>query len=359
MFELLVGDKIRVCLLYRTLSDPLVSTTKKRWTHWLVVALKVGLFGILCWAIYHALSSGREQLGQHEWHVEPWWLVASGVLYLAGLLPMALFWHSILGATHQPAGVVESVRAYYISQLGKYVPGKWMVILLRRVLLRDPKVENTVVAASVFFDTFTMLAVGSAISMIVLLVWHTSQLLLIAAAAGSVVLLGAPTVPYFFEFLLRTLGVTRLNPTAGRKFRKITWNILLVGWVSIAFGWLLQGMSLWATLRGLGATEEGPLNDLALNTAAVALSIVAGFLSQIPGGLAVREWVSAQLIEPVYGESMAIVSAIIYRLVLVVSEVSVSIILYVAGWRRMPRVAEMAETELTLQAATEPERPAG
>ena len=108
-------------------------------------------------------------------------------------------------------------------------------------------------------------------------------------------------------------------------------------------------MSLWATLRGLGATEAGPFHELSLHTAAVALSVVAGFLSQIPGGLAVREWVSAQLIEPMYGESMAIVSAIIYRLVLVVSELSISIILYVAGWRRMPRVAEVAEAEMTLE----------
>ena len=39
-----------------------------------------------------------------------------------------------------------------------------MVILLRRVLLRGPRVENTVVAASVFFETFTTLAVGAAVS---------------------------------------------------------------------------------------------------------------------------------------------------------------------------------------------------
>jgi uncharacterized membrane protein YbhN (UPF0104 family) len=245
------------------------------------------------------------------------------------------------------------VRAYYISQLGKYVPGKWMVILLRRVLLRDPKVEHTVVAASVFFETFTMLAVGSAISMLVLLIWHTSQTLLIAAAAGSVVLLGAPTIPFLFEFLLRTLGVTRLNPTAGKKFRRIKWSMLLAGWFSISIGWLLQGASLWATLRGLGATESGPFTELSLHTAAVALSVVAGFLSQIPGGLAVREWVSAQLIQPMYGESVAIVSAIFYRLVLVVSELSISIILYVAGWRRMPRAVDVAEAEAEMTVSGE------
>jgi len=318
-----------------------VTKPKKRWTHWLVLGLKLAVFAILCWAIYHALASGNQQLSQHKWQVEPWWLVASGLIYLAGVFPPAVFWHRLLLATGQQVTFGESVRAYYISQLGKYVPGKWMVIFLRRVLLRSHKVENTVVAASVFFETFTLLAVGSAISTLVLLIWHTSQTMLIALAAGSIVLLGAPTVPALFEFLLRMLGVTRLNPTAGRKFRQVSWNMLFSSWLIISVGWLLQGASLWAALRGLGATDAGPLHELSLHTTAVALSVVAGFLSQIPGGLAVREWVSAQLIQPVYGESMAIVSAIIYRLVLVVSELGISIILYVAGWRRMPGLGEV------------------
>lgn len=326
----------------------LVSDTPKRWTRHLVTGLKLAIFALLCYAIYHALDSGQEQLSQHEWNVEPWWLVASGVIYLASLIPPAVFWHRILLATGQPVTLGESVRAYYISQLGKYVPGKWMVILLRRVLLRNPKVEHTVVAASVFFETFTFLAVGAAISAIVLIIWHPQQLPLIAVAAGSVALLGAPTIPTLFEFLLKKLGVTRLNPTAGRKFRKLTWPLLFGSWTGLAFAWLLQGASLWATLRGLGACDNDPFHELSLHTTAVALSVVAGFLSQIPGGLAVREWVSAQLIEPMYGPSVAIVSAIFYRLVLVVSELGISIILYIVGWRRMPRIRDV-EQELAAE----------
>lgn len=348
LFELDREAKIPVWQIIASLSDAPVDESKKRWTRHLITGLKLAVFALLCWAIYHAWSSGKEQLSKHTWQVEPWWLVASGLLYLAGMLPPALFWHRILVQTGQPAGMMESVRAHYISQLGKYVPGKWMVILLRRVLLRDPKVEHTVVAASVFFETFTFLAVGAAISAILLLVWHTSQILPIALAAGSVVLFGVPTIPYVFEFLLRKLGVTRLNPTAGKKFRKITWGSLVAGWALMVVGWLLQGASLWATLRGLGAADAGPFQDLPLDTAVAVLSIVAGFLSQIPGGLGVKEWVSAQLLQPSYGESMAIVSVIIYRLVLVVSELSVSIILYVAGWRRMPKIRDVAEAELTV-----------
>jgi glycosyltransferase 2 family protein len=323
----------------------LVNPRNRKWTRWLVSAGKVSLFALLCWFIYRALVGANEQLGGHEWRVEPVWLVIAGLLYLAGLLPAALFWHRVLRETGQQAKLGESLRAYYISQLGKYVPGKWMVILLRRGLLTSGKVETTVVAASVFFETFTMLAVGAAMATLALLVWHADKMWLITLAGGSVLLLGLPTMPRLFEFLIRILGVGRLNPTAGARFRRIGWGMLATGWLMIGGGWLLQGVSLWATLRAMGAATGGPLHDLSLHTSAVALSVVAGFLSQIPGGLAVREWVSAELIEPTYGASVAIVSAVIYRLLQVVSELSVSIILYVAGWRRMPRAADLADAD--------------
>ncbi|MEX0977815.1 MAG: lysylphosphatidylglycerol synthase domain-containing protein [Pirellulales bacterium] len=325
---------------------------RRKWTRWLLAAVKLSLFALLCAFIYRALISANEQLDGHEWRVEPQWLVVSGLLYLAGVFPAAVFWHRVLLATGQQAGFGEAIRAYYISQLGKYVPGKWMVILLRRALLRTGKVETTVVAASVFFETFAMLAVGAAMAAIMLVAWHADKIWLIALAAGSALLLGLPTVPRFFEQLIRILGVSRLNPTAGARFRRLGWRMLALGWLGMGVGWLLQGLSLWATLRAMGAAVDGPLYDLSLHTSAVALSVVAGFLSQIPGGLAVREWVSAELIEPVYGASVGIVSAIIYRLVLVVSELGISIILYVAGWRRMPRAADVIEAESELTASS-------
>ena len=156
---------------------------------------------VLCWFIYAAFVSGNESLNGHSWHVEPEWLVASGLLYLVGCLPSAIFWYAVLLRTGQKVKLGESLRAYYISQLGKYVPGKWMVILLRRTLLRDRSVENTVVAASVFFETLTMLAVGSAMAAAVLLIWHPDQVILIVTAVGSMFLLGVPTVPVVFQWL--------------------------------------------------------------------------------------------------------------------------------------------------------------
>src|SRR4029079_11820941 len=105
------------------------------------------------------------------------------------------------------------------------------------------------------------------------------------------------------------------------------------------------GMALWAVLRSMGALDEGPFYELSLHTTAVALGVVAGFLSQIPGGLFMREWVSGELIEPVYGPAIGMISAVIFRLVLLVSELTISIILYVAGWRRLREPAAVVESE--------------
>jgi glycosyltransferase 2 family protein len=311
---------------------------RQRWTSLLVAGAKLIMFALLCWFIYHTFVSGNQQLGAHSWHIEPAWLLLSGALFLLGLLPTALFWHQVLVRAAQPTGFGEAIRAHYISQLGKYVPGKWMVILMRRAALANPAVENTVVAASIFYETFTMLAVGAAYSALVLTIWHPDQRLMIALAVGSALLLGVPTIPAVFQWLMIVLRVGKLNPTAAAKIGRIGWRVIFVGWVTISLGWLLQGMSLWATLRGIGATSGGPLDNLSLNTTAAALAVVAGFLSQIPGGLGMREWVSAELVEPQFGTAVAIVSAIIFRLVQLVSEVVISIILYTAGslWLRRP-----------------------
>ena len=213
------------------------------------------------------------------------------------------------------------------------------------------------VAATIFFETFTMLAVGAALAALVLIVWYPHQLLLIGAAVGSTALLGIPTIPRVFQWMIQIVGVGKLNPTAGARFRHLGMSTILWGWGYLSIGWVFQGLSLWATLRALGAIpldgeQAGAFQEMCLHTATVSLSVVAGFISQLPGGLGMREWVAGALMEPHYGPAMAMISAVIFRLVMLVSEVVISIILYVAGWRRMPK--SIAEIEAELSTAANP-----
>ena len=82
--------------------------------------------------VRHALA----ELSKHEWQLSPAWLLVSGAAYLLGMAPTGWFWHRTLVAIGYRPPFMATMRAYYFGQLGKYVPGKAMVIILRVAVMR-------------------------------------------------------------------------------------------------------------------------------------------------------------------------------------------------------------------------------
>jgi uncharacterized membrane protein YbhN (UPF0104 family) len=70
------------------------------------------------------------------------------------------------------------------------------------------------------------------------------------------------------------------------------------------------------------------LADLPLLTAAVALAMVAGFLSLLPGGIGVRELIVIPLLQPQFGQVVAILSAVLLRIGWMAAELLVAVVLY-------------------------------
>ena len=98
--------------------------------------------GPFCGWVKGTLVDGWRELTQRDeghWHWQPGWLVAAGLIYLAGLLPFALFWFRVLRVLGQRPTLRETLRAYYIGHLGKYVPGKAMVVVMRTALIRSDR----------------------------------------------------------------------------------------------------------------------------------------------------------------------------------------------------------------------------
>lgn len=298
---------------------------------WLMTAVKVLIVLAVLLAVRHTITGALAELGQYRWSLDPLWLVFAGVLYLVGLLPAGLFWHRVLLVLGQDARLGETLRAYYVGHLGKYVPGKAMVVVIRAGLIRSRRVDTGVAAVSVFFETLTMMAVGALIAAAILAAAFRDQTLLFLAAVGLMVLAGLPTLPPIFKRLVRLAGVGKGDPSTGKKLDNLGYGTLLLGWASMSLVWILLGLSLWAVLRATGRTHGGPIGQLHLYTAAVSLAMVAGFLSLVPGGAVVREAVLAELMVPRLGKVIALVGALLLRLVWLLSELVISGILYL--WR--------------------------
>ena len=59
------------------------------------------------------------------------WLTLAGVFYAIAWLPMGWFWGRVLAALGQPIAWLEHAAGVLPRPLGKYVPGKALVLVIR------------------------------------------------------------------------------------------------------------------------------------------------------------------------------------------------------------------------------------
>ena len=295
---------------------------------------------LVCIGVSGTVRGALAQLSQHEWHVRPGWLIAAGALYAIGLVPMAWFWYRALAALGQPAPWLATLRAYFLGHLGKYVPGKAMAVVLRVAAVRKWVSSIRIALISSLLETLTMMAVGAFLAAALSTVVLGLEPRLGAIALAMAVAAGLPTLPPIAR-RLAAIGMARMKQEDGLELpasipadvnaslHGINLALLARGWLAATACWTLLGLSLWATLRAIGVDQLEPLGDLPRLVAAVAMAVVAGFLSMLPGGLVVRDALLMQLLAPVCGEANALVAAVLLRLVWLVTEVAACGILYV------------------------------
>jgi len=304
---------------------------------WLLPAAKLCLVALVAWGIHRTASSAWETLHERHWNPSQLrvpWLVLAAFLSVLGMLPPGLFWHHVLGVLGQPAKRGEALRAYYVGQLGKYAPGKAMVIVLRAGLLRSGGTTATAATVAVFYETLTTMAAGMFWTLAILTLRFPSHWNLILSAAGLLAVVGLPTIPYVFRRLARLSGARKLDPAAAERLDQLGFGTVAAAWVALGFAWLLQGAGLWAIFAAGGNTS--PLNwfdQVLICTAAMTLAVVAGFLSFVPGGFLVREALLLELLSPWFGRAGALVAAVLVRLVGIAGELVVAGALFWFGPR--------------------------
>ena len=307
--------------------------TKPRWLKIVKLSVRLLILSLLAYGIWHSVRKGLDDLRAQDFswsHINPWWLLVSSLAYFAGTIPSGLFWHKTLWVMGQQPTRFEALRAFTIGHLGKYVPGKALVIVLRAGLVRGPRCNTTVAATAVFIETLTSMAVGAfvAATMAAVMFYDRPKLLLLAAAL--MVCTGVPILPPVFRRAVRILGVRKINPDIDQALAGLTYRLMAYGWLRLIFSWFLYGFSLWATLRAYQPPGAAPvsLQQWPFATVCYALAILAGFVIMVPGGLGVREWVVTRVLAEPFGPGRALVSAVLVRLASLVAESVFAGILY-------------------------------
>ena len=300
----------------------------RRIARWCVTALIIAIVG---WFAGKTLIDGWRELADAPIDIAGGWLVLAGILYLAGMLPMALFWRLVLHRFEQPTAWQRVIRAYYLGHLGKYVPGKAMVIAIRTAAVTSERASPRAIIVSVFLETLTFMASGAVLAALVAPLLRDVSSSMIAMALGLAVVAGTPCLPPIARWLAtRVAGGANNSDVPHNDWpRAITWSLVTCGLVLALVSWLVLAIGLWATARAVGGVDATPFANWPVWIECAALPMVAGFLSLLPGGVGVRDVLVAGLLAPHTSPAAALVIATLWRLVSLLSELAICGILTV------------------------------
>jgi hypothetical protein len=306
---------------------------------WLWPALK----GVLVLAVVGAVgwqfaSILREPaLWAHPLRPHPLWLAVAAGLYLAGLALPAFFWYRLLRVLGQQPRGLATLRAYYVGQIGRYIPGKVVGLGLRARLLTGPGVQGGAAVLTVVYETLTTNTSGVLLGVLLFAVWTPFNGVLLWRCLGLLAVLGVLLLPGVFNRLVaRMTGpFRRANAPPLAPVRAST---LLVGLGVTGLGWLAQGGVLWAVCQALVPEAwADPLEGWVRCTAYTGLAYAAGFLVlAAPGGLGVRDFLIQRFLAADLGHTLgaqqaattAVLAAVLLRLLWIVVDMSAAGVAY-------------------------------
>jgi hypothetical protein len=247
---------------------------------------------------------------------------AALVLGIAYLWVRGLIWHDLVRKVVGDVPVRINVACWLASQLGKYVPGKVMLVLGRVLVYKRRGLSVTRVASGFVLE---MLALFSTAALFTTLApffgdWPLPWFLQWASGVAFVLLTGLchPRWLALAERLLRRFGI-RATEVPTYRFRDA------LGWIAMMTAdWLILGLGLFLLADTIVPLEPALFVPL---TAAFALAGTAGIAVLVaPSGLGVREGVLTLLLTPVLGPGPSAVLAIMARLWSTAAEVASALV---------------------------------
>lgn len=317
-----------------------VSTQLWAWGKWGLLALVLYFVGQKGCQLYQQQSESL-----YEIEIRPVWLILAGGCSFIAWLPSVWFWQRLMVASGEQADFWPTARAYYCGHLGKYIPGKVSVLLIRATLMKEFGVRASVSALTAAYETLAVMGVGLVIFLgLVPYVIHADQLAewpswiqeihghprLVPVLVIVVLFVSLPLVSRLLDVVSEKLSKPELERATTDVRAKIPRRLLYVGVFLFICSWMLHGLSLGLVLASL---EENGVSwkEWPLWTAAISAAFSLGFAAIFaPAGLGVREGLIAGILagSPAIGPVNAFVAALLIRIITFASEILTAVVLY-------------------------------
>jgi len=308
--------------------------------------LKKVLIGIIKWVlialvlyfIFRQIAGQWDVVKNYQWKINWGLFILSVIVLQIGLFFKSFLWSRVLKCFDVSIPPLRAFRVAYLSNLGRYVPGKIVQFVGIMYLARKEGVREDVAVTSLMltqlFDTpsgiilvsIYYLFLGQSLDGIGQYLPVTIILTVISLLSFLVIL-----VPGWLERLLNLLLKLIKRPALTFHMEKKTGFTLLFLYF---IAWTIFGASLYLFLRSVGAVpSQFFLESCIIYTASYLIGYWALFA---PGGIGVREAAMGVLLHQIGGvlKSIAYTVGLGTRLWFMVGELTVSIFALMVGSKK-------------------------
>jgi uncharacterized membrane protein YbhN (UPF0104 family) len=267
--------------------------------------------------------AGRALSGQWEASAERlagldvrWvWIAAATLIVLFTYVLLIDTWRKLVTSANQSLAFRQAARIWFVSNLGKYIPGKIWSLGAMTLMAKQRGVAAGVAGGSSIVVQLVSIVTGIAV------VLAAGARLIdrpwLAAALGTATLLMLVMLPLLTRSLSRTIG-----RVTGRQIGDIaiTRGAVASATLRSIIAWMAYGIAFQFFVKGvLGDAGGATLSYIAVYAASYIIGFVALFA---PGGVVVRESaiVAGMLRLGLAGEADALAVAITSRIWLTVTE---------------------------------------
>ncbi len=237
--------------------------------------------------VWYAVAALRGQ-----WHgatmrlqtLDPSWsrIAIATVIVLATYALLIETWRRIVVASGESLPFNTAARIWFVSNLGKYVPGKVWSIAAMTMMARDNRVSPIVAAGSSVLIQMVTIAAG--IGVVLVAGAQSIDQPVTAAFAGLAILAIMAATP-----VLLPASARLASSLTGRSFSlpKISQRVVWAAAAKSAVAWIAYGVAFQVFVYAILGNATGATSSY---VAVYAASYIIGFLALFaPGGAVVRE----------------------------------------------------------------------
>lgn len=250
-----------------------------------------------------------------DWRFAPLALLGFGGVFLTS----GLVWRWMAFRMHDRSPTLPLLGAYTFSQMGKYVLGKVVLLLMRLDRTNRVGMNPQVCVLSTLLENAMYMLSGGLVAALTLLFYvHDNPKLLVATVSLVGVLLVAFHPAIFYRLI--DMGLRKLKYPPLPSSQRLPLSDLLLSLLLFLPCWACGGLALWASARcvapALSFVHMGHFPGV------FALSVIGGMASVLPGGLGFREGVSGLFLNPLIGFGPTLVAVALQRLFQIITEVT-------------------------------------